>query len=250
MKKNIDELNSVWDDQYRYNDDTALKDNNLFELEFDAIFSVISDNLNLNKKIRILEIGCGTGFLINKIKNKLNTKIFCDCVDFSQQAIEIAKRRNILDVNFYCEDFFKFFKKNNETYDFIISQRSIMAIMSRSQQTKLLKHIKNSLKRTGVGILSECFEEQLIKLNKHRKIMGLRVFEKVWHSLYLKTSQINNIFTKARYIDFCSTYFLVTRIIYPFFDDPIHNQEIHKKAMKLTNSGDYSFLRLVVVKIN
>ena len=69
---------------------------------------------------RILDIGCGTGFITNllAIKN-LNTRI--DAVDFSDSievAIEFSKEHNITNVTYYKEDFFKF--KSSEKYDCII----------------------------------------------------------------------------------------------------------------------------------
>ena len=251
MNENKGELETIWNNQYNDNENTALKDKNLFELEFNAIFSAISDNLQSRKKIRILELGCGTGFLIKKIIEKFNKSdvlLLCDCVDFSKEAIELAREKKIKNVNFYCEDFFDFFKNYNQIYDFIISQRSIMAIMDHNKQINLLNHIQNSLNKTGIGILSECFEEQLIKLNNIRNDMGLKNIEKVWHSLYLTRDQFKNIFINVKFIDFCSTYFFVTRVIYPFFNKPMHNQEIHEKAAKLPNTGDFSFLKLVIVK--
>ena len=42
MNENKGELETIWDNQYNDNENTALKDKNLFELEFNAIFSAIS----------------------------------------------------------------------------------------------------------------------------------------------------------------------------------------------------------------
>lgn len=69
---------------------------------------------------RILDMGCGTGFITNllAIKN-LNTRI--DAVDFSDSievAVEFSKEHNITNVTYYKEDFFKF--KSSEKYDCII----------------------------------------------------------------------------------------------------------------------------------
>ena len=243
-------LEAIWDNQYKHNEDTALKDENLFQLEFNAIYSEIFNNLGSRKKIKILELGCGTGFLINKLINKFNNLdilLDCSCVDFSEKAIDSAKKKNIQNVTFYNKDFFDFFEQSYESYDFIITQRSIMAVMDKTKQIKLLDNIKSSLNKVGIGILSECFEEQLLKLNSARAIMGLKEIEKVWHSLYLTNDQLNIVFNNVHFKDFCSTYFFVTRVIYPFFENPLHNQDIHKKAFQLPNSGDFGFLRLAIV---
>ena len=251
MDSNDKKLEKVWNKQYEKNDNTALKDNHLFELEFEAICTSIYSHVNSHKKIKVLELGCGTGFLIEKLThhfNKLGIELLCDCVDFSDKAIDLAKDKKISNVKFYCDDFFNFLENSVDSYNFIISQRSIMAIMEYDKQTKLLNLIKKSLCEKGVGIFSECFEEQLIKLNNCREIMGLNPIEKVWHSLYLKNDQLDNVFLDVKFMDFCSTYFFVTRVIYPFFKKPIHNQDIHERAFKLPNKGDFGFLRLAIVK--
>jgi SAM-dependent methyltransferase len=244
-------LVDLWNEQYKSSIDTALKDSYLFKLEFDAIFEAIKDNLKSKKKIKILELGCGTGFLISNLIDKLgelDIDVIYEGVDFSADAIKNAKKKKIKNINFFCEDFIKFLVETNSCYDFIITQRSIMALMELKKQDNLLELIKIKLSKTGVGVFSECFEEQLNNLNKLRKIMGLENIQKVWHSLYLKKNQLERYFNDVKYKDFCSTYFFVTRVIYPFFEIPLHNQEIHNRASMLPNYGDVSFLRLAIVK--
>ena len=56
------------------------------------------------------------------------------------------------------------------------------------------------------------------------------------------------VFDSVEYIDFCSTYMIVTRLVYPLFEVPKHNQQIHDVAFRLPNSGSESYLKIAVVQ--
>jgi len=70
--------------------------------------------------IRILDVGCGTGFITNLLAMK-NPDIIIDAVDFSDSiefAMDFGKKYSLHNVTYYKEDFFKF--KSFEKYDCII----------------------------------------------------------------------------------------------------------------------------------
>ena len=60
--------------------------------------------------IRILDVGCGTGFITNLLAMK-NPNIIIDAVDFSDSiefAMDFSKKHSLHNVTYYKEDFFKF----------------------------------------------------------------------------------------------------------------------------------------------
>lgn len=78
-----------------------------------------------DKKVRILDIGTGSGCIAITLKNMLNSDV--DAVDISSSAIKIAKKNahlNKVDVNFILSDLFKNVK---EKYDIIISNPPYIA---------------------------------------------------------------------------------------------------------------------------
>lgn len=88
--------------------------------------SVVNDYLKIfdehtKHAVRVLDVGCGSGFIINFLANRYPNVIF-DAVDFSD-SIDFAQRfsseHNIKNINYYKEDFLSWNSKNK--YDLILS---------------------------------------------------------------------------------------------------------------------------------
>ena len=247
-----DNLSKVWDNYYQKSrKNYILKDDNFFKLEIQAISNQISNYTNKNKKpLNILELGSGSGFLASIICSKILKKSTYHYlgVDFSKQAVNKANKRKIKNCTFVQNDFLDFFSKTNEFFDIIITQRSIMAIMNNKDQKKLLTFIKKHMNQKSVGIFSEVTTQAFKNLQKLRKKLKLSPLVKIWHSHHLDESVISKIFPHSEIIDYSSTYWLITRVIYPYFEEPKHNSLIHNFASNLSQEGDYGMVKLFLVK--
>ena len=244
-----DSMQTVWERQYGPEVDSALKDTNLFRLEVNAILREMDVRVSGSKPLKILEIGCGTGALLEAVGERFADQkrdVLLHGVDFASTAIDKAKTRQLPNCEFYCSDVLRFLEKRSKQYDVVVSQRVVMALMDRQEQRALLQAIKDCLSDTGVALLSECFAGKFNEFNAARAILGLPPLEKVWHSLHLEEADVRSVFRQVSFNDFCSTYMLVTRIIYPYFEEPKHNQPIHDFASALPQAGSLGFLRLAV----
>ena len=245
-------LTKVWDEYYQKSKkNTILKDDNFFRLEIQAILEQVKFYIKKNKKpIKLLELGSGSGYLASSICSKILKKSTYDYlgIDFSQKAIDKAKKRKIKNCTFIQNDFLNFFHETTDVFDIIITQRSIMAIMNNKQQKELLLLIKKHMKSNSIGIFSEVTKQAFKKIQLLRKKINLPPLEKVWHSIYLDEIIFSQIFSNSKIIDFSSTYWLITRVIYPFFEEPIHNTMLHKFASTLSQQGDYGLVKMVIVK--
>jgi ubiquinone/menaquinone biosynthesis C-methylase UbiE len=245
-------LTKVWDKYYeKSKKNYILKDDNFFKLEIQAISDQISFYIKKNKRpLKILELGSGSGYLASIICTKILKKSQYHYlgVDFSQQGINKANKRKIENCSFVQSDFLDFFSKTKENFDIIITQRSIMAIMNNSDKKKLLNLIRDHMKQNSIGIFSEVTIQAFKKLQALRKKLGLEPIEKVWHSHHLDESFVQDTFKHSEIIDYSSTYWLITRVIYPYFEEPKHNSLIHSFASKLSQFGDYGMVKLFLVK--
>ena len=89
--------------------------------ETEELVSNIINIEKINKKLKILEIGTGSGCIAITLKKNLITPSVTS-LDISKKAIEIAKENASLlkiDINFVCKDFFHFSTK--EKFDVIVS---------------------------------------------------------------------------------------------------------------------------------
>lgn len=248
-------LVETWDKQYAGEVVTALKDDNLFMLEVEALITSVVEQVSNQKTTEtftVLELGCGTGELIRRMDQRVHPKIkelkFFG-VDFSENAIELAKNKSNSRQSFFKSDFISYIKQiPANSVDMVVTQRSIMALMEETDQKELLDEVNRVLIPGGSGVFSECFAAEFLSFNALRHVANLPPIDRVWHSRYLDESMLNDVFGEVLYRHFCSTYMLITRIIYPVFEEPVHNRQIHKMAAQLPNSGSTSFLKLAIVK--
>ena len=104
-----------------------------------------------------------------------------------------------------------------------------------------LESLKQEFKR-----YADSFVGAFIRFNTLRGEAGLEPIEKVWHSRHMSETQMASLFGPIDYIDFCSSYMLATRLIYPMFEEPVHNSKIHDMARHLPNGGDSSYLKIAI----
>lgn len=241
-------IEETWDNYYSEKTDTAIKDRNFFRLEIEEINSQLRAYLTDRNlaEASILELGCGTGFLIEYLQKELVAHdLTFHGVDLSSNAIKQAKERAITKTSFSKNDFLSFLDSSTEEFDAIITQRSIMALMESEEQDKMLGFIKSRLKPDGIALLSEGFIENVQEMDKLREKLDLEPIGTVWHSRYLTKKQVQDFLGNAQFIDFSSTYWLVTRVISPYFTEPVHNSKIADFSSQLPQLGNHSTVKLI-----
>lgn len=96
---------------------------------------------------RILEIGCGRGFMLEYLNNK-GYKV-TEGIDISEEQIEIAKSKNL---NVNVADVFSFLSTSKQDYDIIIAI-DIVEHFSKNELLNLFELIYKALKSKGMLIL-------------------------------------------------------------------------------------------------
>lgn len=201
-------------DRHGLNGACTIQDIRTRILEMRAILSYLHDG------IKVLEVGCGNGFVAQKIVEELDIDI--DAIDFSPEMIAIAKSR-IMDsargrVNYAHQDILTF--KKNDEYDLVFTERCLQNLTSWDDQKIALLNIVNSLKPKGQLILLESFDTGHNNLNAARMELELPVIDPSWHNLFFNEKDtveylrsINCHFKDQN--PFLSGYYFSSRLILP-----------------------------------
>lgn len=102
-----------------------------------------------SEKINIIDLGCGTGYISMKIKERF-PKSKLTCLDFAENMITQARIRlkKYDSINFYNEDFRKF--EFDKTYDVAVSSLALHHLETKKEKKKFYSKIFDSLKSRGV----------------------------------------------------------------------------------------------------
>ena len=200
-------------------------DLNLENNEIDIFLSLIK------KKSTVLDIGCGDGELLRKLKKKNRCK--CYGVDFSQNLIQEAKKKS-KDIKYFCLDMNKIkdqLKLKNK-FDYIITKRSIQNLTSWNDQKNFLNQLKFFSKSNTQILLMESSDNGLKNINNLRKKLKLKKIIKPWHNLYLDDSKIEKSFFQGIKLveikELFSSYYFTSRVLNaainskPNYHDPLN----------------------------
>lgn len=137
----------------------------------------------VNPSPRILEVGCGNGYLLSLL-NKNFPKAALFGREFSPELLSISLSRNLSGVDIEwgdcrLENFFP------GPVDLLITERVVINILDRSHQEKALSNFSHLLRPKGRYIMVESFMEPLQLLNKAALEMCLNILEPSAHNLYL-----------------------------------------------------------------
>jgi SAM-dependent methyltransferase len=245
----IEEVTRTWNDYYADESrDTAIKDDRFFQLETEELVARIVTEATDRATARILELGSATGYVADIVMGAVPQGIATTYtgVDVSDVACERARARKLPGARFEADDFLSFLGSNENEYDIVVTQRSIMALLSRAEQTELLQGVRRCLSPGGTAVLSEGTQQALDRLNDLRAQAGVEPFARVWHSLYVDEQAIKDAFDHVEVHDFSSLYWLLTRVVYPSFEEPQHNSPFHSFAASLPQVGDFGLVKLFV----
>ena len=99
--------------------------------------------ININKKINVLELGCGTGLLAENLNLEFKNIVG---VDISQNMLSVAHHKQIYE-SLVCSDSIDFLSNNNKKFDLIFSC-SMIQYFSEKQLMLLFELVNNTLKNT------------------------------------------------------------------------------------------------------
>lgn len=174
---------------------------------------------NYQKEFKLLDLGCGNGHTL-EIISKAYPNAILHGIEFSPDLVEIAKSRNIANLKVVLGDMRK--ELNENEFDIVLTQRSLINLQSKEQQRTALAHIVNSLKPQRYLLMSESFDVSLREVNSARKEFNLSPIDSSKHNHYLSKSLFHSLkhmgmIKEDLYFpeNYLSTYFFITRVLHP-----------------------------------
>lgn len=208
-RRQLKNIAKYWEDK----NTVSIIDKNVKILELNTVKSVLAKNDS------IIDIGCGDGKSAYEY-SKLVKEIYC--IDNSQNMLNKAMRftdKKCSNLIFERKDILNL-KSIGQKFDVAITDRVICNLPSWELQQRVILDIKTILKKKGRYVMLEDFDDGYKKMNKFRKLMGLKPISKHWHNTYLKEKKllsfVKNHFNIVKKFNF-NVYYFLTRVYVPMF---------------------------------
>jgi len=233
------------------------------EIEVSTILSCIEHIRNtLKRDLNLLEIGCGNGYLLEKIRETfLETNL--TGVDYSFEMLTLATQRRLKKCGLGRADAMAL-PFASSTFDVVVSERCLINLLNSSDQDQAFKDIHRVLIPEGHLILIEAFTDGLDNLNRARMELGLAENRipphNLWFSKELFLKFICNIFhivTPAKLeqqclprSNFLSSHYFISRVVYPCLTkrEVLYNTEFVKFFRFLPPQGNYSPIQFFLLQ--
>lgn len=153
-----DEYKDHWVDD----DGTGLK-----EALFEEVAEYLSEFVVASGMARVLEVGCGTGRILNQLTKRFDDSVSLTGIDFSQPQIEAAQGRLGERVQLYVCDLAGFAEKGMSGYDLIYVHSVTQYFPGDAYFTEFLEYAYALLNQGGVLVLVDCpidwYKEQMLR---------------------------------------------------------------------------------------
>ena len=241
---------------------STMKDEYVRNAETEGIVNTINAfKKGKNKKLRIVDVGCGNGYTLSILKNNFSTFEFQGIEKNNELRAITNKRLKPLNINVYFGDVLDNLVETHGRSDIVICQRVLINLLNKEDQIKSIKNVSELVKNGGIIILIECMAESLNHLNDARAEFGLSVILPSYHNLYMNYDMLpscKNGFEPFKSLEipkenFLSSHYYITRVLHdillqgrPF----IRNSQFVKFFSQALPKeiGDYSPLKFFVFK--
>lgn len=245
---------------------STMRDVNIRDLEVDQIIHVLGAVREYIPSPRVLEIGCGNGYTIEQIKQRLDLPQIV-CIDYCEELLEIARRRELTNITFKKEDV-QNLSFDDSSIDVVLTERCLINLDAWEKQQKALDEITRVLRPGGVYIMVESFTDGLANLNGARKAVGLEPIPQPFHNLYFEKDKfLEWLGGKFEYFstahpeadfgncqNFLSSYYFGSKVIYPALIpkgiDVEYNNPFVEFFRFMPGYGNFSYIQMHVLEKN
>lgn len=221
------------------------------------------ESLALPRGALIADMGCGDGNSILQLAQQFTDFQFRG-FDYAPQMIEIAQASLAelggLDgrVQFSVGDVTKpLASAGKAALDVAMTDRCLINLETSAAQYTAIAAIAETLKPGGTYLAIENFHEGQNAMNAARAMVGLGEIPVRWHNHFFVEAEFRaqaaRHFVQTDIVEFSSAYYYATRIVYSAMckmqeTEPDYNHPIHQLAVRLPAIGNYSPIRLAVLR--
>ena len=238
-----DEVKSHYREQVshaRLSGESTMPDHVVREKEIEAILQTLS--LFGRKDMRILEIGCGNGMLLNELHNNGYTN--CTGIDFLEEFVDLARSRELPyeislgDVrSLQFEDFF---------FDIVIAERVIINLKDFEHQNKAFGEVQRVLKHGGHFVMFEAYEDAWLNTNEARSEFGLGPIPMAKQNRWFKEGEMDLLiadrFQKITEVNgtalppenLLSSHYFMSRVVHSVLAETLKNDEVKERNTHFT----------------
>lgn len=204
------------------------------KLEITILEKMINSNFKQNKKIKILELGCGNGINLFSLC-KIFTKNEFVGIDYVKAMIDEAKKIKSKNITIIEGDISnETTYKNLKKFDLIYTNRCLINIKSKKKIKKIINIIKNHLNYRGKVFFLENFTDGYKRHNLFRNILGLKNRNIAHFNRFLDERYFINIlkryFIVEQNINYSSLYDLLLYVLSPSTNGKIkYNSRIQQR---------------------
>ena len=228
------------------------------EREVEAFLRFLDQAAPRKGRPRLLEIGCGNGFLLSAIAARFGRRFELHGIDATPELVELARRRGIpcrIEAGDVRKTAFP-----DAHFDVALSERVIINIRSEDEQLQAYRELARILKPGGLLAAVEGFKPGLDNLNRARAEFKMPP---------IPEPEVNNWYTEERWArflsagfeelseresrglapqNFLSSHYFMTRFVHDFIKPEgaaVRNTEFARFfSQALPPVGDYSPLRI------
>jgi SAM-dependent methyltransferase len=164
---------------------------------------------------RVLEVGCGNGYVTQQIREKVS---HVDAFDYAENMIKRA-------LSTFGEKNSRFFvddvldpQEVKPPYDTVVCVRVLMNLRNHDEQTRAVANIAKVLREGGQLILVDGFQDGFETLNEIRTKVGLPPVTPAAHNFHCAVSELLSVATREFVVQatwHTGVYDFLTRVVFP-----------------------------------
>ena len=232
---------------------STMADETTRRLELDAILACMRDALSGQPTARVLEIGCGNGLLLARLRAEFPDIDLSGC-DYTPEMVELAQARGVERCTVQREDV-RALTYADGSFDVIVAERVLINVLDRGGQEQSLRELHRVLAPGGAFVMIEAFSDGLTNLNRARDELGLEPNVVPHHNLWFDTDwfagALAGLFEPVVGDDlppanFLSSHYFISRVVYPAVTrrEVMHNTEFVKFFSFLPPRGEFAAIQL------